>query len=235
MNSIVIGANSAIACAIINNLAPSCHTVIAASREDFTSNHSNIKSIVCDYTETSITSVVQQINQLQLPSIDRIYICNGILHSERIQVEKRIEDFDANAFSSVINANTLTPILWLKALFPLIQKQHCKIVVFSARVGSISDNRLGGWYSYRTSKAALNMLLKNASLEFAKRAKGIKILAFHPGTTDTNLSKPFQKNVATEKLFTPDFVAQQLESIVNHLQTDGQLSYLDWQGKDISW
>ena len=235
MNSIVIGANSAIACAIINKLAPSCHTLIAVSREAFTSNHGNIKSIVCDYTETSITSVAQQITQLQLPSIDRIYICNGILHSERIQVEKRIEDFDANTFLSVINANTLTPILWLKALFPLIQKLQCKIVVFSARVGSISDNRLGGWYSYRTSKAALNMLLKNASLEFAKRAKGIKIIAFHPGTTNTNLSKPFQKNVAANKLFTPDFVAQQLESMINHMQTDGQLSYLDWQGKDISW
>ncbi|MFY0640258.1 MAG: SDR family NAD(P)-dependent oxidoreductase [Bermanella sp.] len=235
MNSIVIGANSAIATTIINQLAPSCDNIIAVSRKAFSSNHDNIKSVVCDYTETSISNAAQQINQFHLPSIDRIYICNGILHSESLKVEKRIEDIDPNTFSSVINANTLTPILWLQALFPLIQKQQCKVIVFSARVGSISDNRLGGWYSYRASKAALNMLLKNASLEFAKRAKGIKILAFHPGTTDTNLSKPFQKNVAKGKLFTPEFVAQQLETIVNQIQADGRLSYLDWQGKEMSW
>mgnify|MGYP000745962907 CR=1 FL=1 len=235
MNSIVIGANSAIATAIINQLAPLNENLIAVSRNAFDSHHENIKSIICDYSEKEITKAASQIAQLQLSSIDRIYICNGILHSESIHVEKRIEDIDPNAFLSVINANTLTPILWLQALFPLIQKQQCKVIVFSARVGSISDNRLGGWYSYRASKAALNMLLKNASLEFAKRAKGIKILAFHPGTTDTNLSKPFQKNVAKGKLFTPEFVAQQLETIVNQIQADGQLSYLDWQGKEMSW
>ena len=235
MNSIVIGANSAIATTIINQLAPLNENLIAVSRNAFDSHHAHIKSIICHYSEKDITKAASQIAQLQLPSIDRIYICNGILHSESIQVEKRIEDIDQNALLSVINANTLTPILWLQALFPLIQKQQCKVIVFSARVGSISDNRLGGWYSYRASKAALNMLLKNASLEFAKRAKGIKILAFHPGTTDTNLSKPFQKNVAKGKLFTPEFVAQQLETIVSQIQADGQLSYLDWQGKEISW
>ena len=235
MNSIVIGANSTIATAIINQLVPANQNLIAVSSKAFKSHYENIKSIICDYSEKEITKAASQIAQLQLSSIDRIYICNGILHSESIHVEKRIEDIDPNAFLSVINANTLTPILWLQALFPLIQKQQCKVIVFSARVGSISDNRLGGWYSYRASKAALNMLLKNASLEFAKRAKGIKILAFHPGTTDTNLSKPFQKNVAKGKLFTPEFVAQQLETIVSQIQADGQLSYLDWQGKEISW
>ena len=235
MNSIVIGANSTIATAIINQLVPANQNLIAVSSKPLKSRHARIKSIICDYSEKEITKAASQIAQLQLPSIDRIYICNGILHSESIHVEKRIEDIDPNAFLSVINANTLTPILWLQALFPLIKKQQCKVIVFSARVGSISDNRLGGWYSYRTSKAALNMLLKNASLEFAKRAKGIKIIAFHPGTTDTNLSKPFQKNVAKGKLFTPEFVAQQLETIVNQIQADGQLSYLDWQGKEMSW
>lgn len=235
MNSIVIGANSAIASAIIHQLAPSYDNLIAISRKAFITDNDKINSIVCDYSETSILNAVEQIAKMQLPSIDRIYICNGILQNETIQVEKRIENFNRDAFLSVINANTITPILWLQALFPLIRKQKCKVVVFSARVGSISDNRLGGWYSYRASKAALNMLLKNLSLEFAKRAKGVKIIAFHPGTTDTSLSKPFQQNIAKDKLFTPGFVAQQLESVVNPIQTDGQLSYIDWQGKDISW
>jgi NAD(P)-dependent dehydrogenase (short-subunit alcohol dehydrogenase family) len=109
------------------------------------------------------------------------------------------------------------------------------VTVFSARVGSISDNHLGGWYSYRTSKAALNMLLKTVSIEFSRRAKNIKIISFHPGTTDTLLSKPFQKNVPEGKLFTCEFVANQLISIVSDTAIDGELSYVDWQGRNIDW
>ena len=94
---------------------------------------------------------------------------------------------------------------------------------------------LGGWYSYRASKAALNMMLKTATIELARRAKNIKIIAFHPGTTDTPLSKPFQKNVPANKLFSSDFVAQQLLQIVEESVIDGELSYLDWQGEAINW
>ena len=102
-------------------------------------------------------------------------------------------------------------------------------------VGSISDNRLGGWYSYRTSKAALNMLLKSAVIELNRRLKSVKLIAFHPGTTDSPLSKPFQKNVPKGKLFSPDFVANALIDITHHAQIDGKLSFLDWQGKTIDW
>jgi NAD(P)-dependent dehydrogenase (short-subunit alcohol dehydrogenase family) len=127
-------------------------------------------------------------------------------------------------------------MLWIKFLTPyLSSKAPCKLVVFSARVGSISDNNLGGWYSYRASKAALNMMLKTAAIELARRAKNIKIIAFHPGTTDTPLSRPFQKNVPDEKLFTCNFVATQLLNIIENIEIDGKASYLDWQGKAIQW
>ena len=136
----------------------------------------------------------------------------------------------------VIEANTVTPMLWLKNLLPIMTgKEPCKVVVFTARVGSISDNKLGGWYSYRTSKAAINMLLKSAAVECSRTAKNIKIISFHPGTTDTPLSKPFQKNVPEHKLFTSEFVANQLINIVKDSDIDGQASFLDWQGKDIPW
>ena len=107
--------------------------------------------------------------------------------------------------------------------------------MFSARVGSIEDNRLGGWYSYRASKAALNMMLKSTAIEFARRSKNIKLIAFHPGTTDTTLSEPFQKNVPVGKLFQPSFVAQQLLSILEDVSVDGRASFLDWKGNDIDW
>lgn len=189
---------------------------------------------VSDYSENSISEAVNKISNESNCPITRVFICHGVLHTDNIEPEKRLEDLDVESFLHVITSNTLTPLLWIKALTPKItQKNHCKIAVFSARVGSISDNKLGGWYSYRASKAALNMVLKTAAIELARRAKNIKIISFHPGTTDTELSKPFQKNVPDGKLFTCEFVAKQLLSIMENTSINGELSYLDWQGKDI--
>ncbi|AZG72200.1 SDR family NAD(P)-dependent oxidoreductase [Shewanella livingstonensis] len=157
--------------------------------------------------------------------------------------EKRIEDIDAHSLEQLFYANSIVPMLWLSALTPLLSQprhkvsgeQKCVISILSARVGSISDNRLGGWYGYRASKAALNMLIKTTAVEYARRLKRVKLIAFHPGTTDTPLSKPFQANVPAGKLFTPEFVASQLYNIMENSEPDGEASYLDWQGKEISW
>jgi NAD(P)-dependent dehydrogenase (short-subunit alcohol dehydrogenase family) len=127
-------------------------------------------------------------------------------------------------------------MLWIQQLVPILSsKKTTKIVVFNARVGSISENQLGGWYSYRTSKAALNMLLKTLAIELARRSPNIKLISFHPGTTDTPLSKPYQKNVPIKKLFTSNFVAHQLLNIIEDIEVDGKTSYIDWQGKTINW
>jgi NAD(P)-dependent dehydrogenase (short-subunit alcohol dehydrogenase family) len=127
-------------------------------------------------------------------------------------------------------------MLWLKALLTLVKGQpDCIISVFSARIGSIDDNRSGGWYSYRASKAALNMLLKTAAIEYARRAKNVKLIAFHPGTTDTALSKPFQRSVKPDNLFAPEFVAEHLVNIMNNQTIDGELSFIDWENEAIAW
>ena len=109
------------------------------------------------------------------------------------------------------------------------------MAALSARVGSIGDNHLGGWYAYRSSKAALNMMLRTLSIEYGRRVKNVKIISFHPGTTDTALSKPFQASVPSDKLFTPEFVAGRLYGIMAEAEIDGQLSYLDWDNKAIPW
>jgi NAD(P)-dependent dehydrogenase (short-subunit alcohol dehydrogenase family) len=124
----------------------------------------------------------------------------------------------------------------LKALVTLVKGQSdCVISVLSARIGSIDDNRSGGWYSYRASKAALNMLLKTAAIEYARRAKNVKLITFHPGTTDTALSKPFQRSVKPDNLFTPEFVAKHLVNIMNNQTVDGELSFIDWENEAIAW
>ena len=135
-----------------------------------------------------------------------------------------------------MQSNALVPINWLQQLLPIIkQSSHCKIVVFSARIGSITDNKLGGWYSYRASKAALNMLLKTAAPEFKRRAPCSQIIAFHPGTTDSSLSRPFQHNVPNGKLFSAYWVANRLFNILNDLDLDTGLKFIDYDMQPIDW
>ena len=153
--------------------------------------------------------------------------------------EKKLEEINSDYFMQLLHSNTLVPLLCLQSIVPLLNhKTHCTITALSARVGSINDNKLGGWYTYRASKSALNMLFKTAAIELARRAKNTKLILFHPGTTDTQLSKPFQKNVPADKLFTPDFVAQQLFKFTYEnpqLELNGEPAYLDWQGNTIKW
>ena len=244
--AIIIGASGGLGSALCQQWQQDSETdyVIAVSRkpaEELTDNHlPGIHFIQCDYSESSIVSACEEITTLlstmNLPPVGRVCICNGILHNNNIAPEKRLEEVTISSLQEVLTINSIIPILWLKALVTIVKgKSDCVISVFSARIGSIGDNYSGGWYSYRASKAALNMLLKTAAIEYARRTKNVKLIAFHPGTTDTNLSKPFQNSVRPENLFTADFVAQQLVKIMNHQTIDGQLSFIDWENKDIVW
>jgi NAD(P)-dependent dehydrogenase (short-subunit alcohol dehydrogenase family) len=238
---LIIGANSLIAQSISASIVNDTNNQLILVSRDLSDYSASVyddvvKIEVVDYQAKTIEMAVAKIAQQQHAPIAQVYICHGVLHNETLQPEKRLEDFCAQSFQQVMAINALLPMTWIQKLTPILSgKSPCKVTVFSARVGSISDNRLGGWYSYRASKAALNMMLKTAAVELARRAKNIKLIAFHPGTTDTPLSKPFQKNVPADKLFTSDFVAAQLLNIVENSEIDGQASYLDWQGKTINW
>lgn len=235
---VVIGAASAIAKALITALLqnPAIHQVIAVCRNtDDSMSDSRLKHIQCDYSAAGIADIALALKPYA-GSFTRVFVCTGVLHNAVIQPEKRVEDIAAEQMAEVFRINSIVPALWLQTLLPVLKNSnHCVLTLFSARVGSISDNHKGGWYSYRASKAALNMLIKTAAVEYARRAPGVKLLAFHPGTVDTGLSKPFQKNVPPEKLFTPEFVASRLIEITDQLPVDGTASYLDWAGQTISW
>ena len=236
--ALVIGAGSAIAKAVIARLlqSPACEIIAVSRSGDAQSSPGNarVKVFSCDYSATAIAELGRTLNDSD--GFERVFICTGVLHNEGIKPEKRAEDIDAAQMAEVFRINSIVPALWLQALLPVLKSsKHCVLTVFSARVGSISDNRTGGWYSYRASKAALNMLIKTAAIEYARRAPGVKLLAFHPGTVDTQLSRPFQKNVPELKLFTPEFVATKLIEITDKLVPDGDACYLDWAGKTIEW
>jgi NAD(P)-dependent dehydrogenase (short-subunit alcohol dehydrogenase family) len=244
--AIIIGASGGLGAALCEKWQQddAVDKVIAISRlaipEDDIRNGSGFHFLQCDYSEDSINETCDSISSLLDTTspgpVSRVCICNGILHNEHAWPEKRIEDISISAMQEVFTINSVIPLLWLKALLPLVKsKSDCVISVFSARIGSIGDNRSGGWYSYRASKAALNMLLKTAAIEYARRAKNVKLLAFHPGTTDTQLSKPFQGSVKKENLFTTDYVAEHLVDIMNNQTVDGELCFIDWEGKPIAW
>jgi NAD(P)-dependent dehydrogenase (short-subunit alcohol dehydrogenase family) len=248
--TLIIGANSDIAKAIAKQVQLSPNTGLILVSRDLSDDSPPQKSIansklpnnnvtkitVKDYQANTIEKTVLQIAQEIHVPITQVFICNGLLHNNSVQPEKRLQEFSSSAFQQVMMVNAIIPMLWIQHLTPiLVGSMETKIIVFSARVGSISDNRLGGWYSYRASKSALNMLLKTTAIELARCAKNIKIIAFHPGTTDTSLSKPFQKNVPSDKLFSCEFVAKQILQIAEETDVDGQASYLDWQGKPINW
>jgi NAD(P)-dependent dehydrogenase (short-subunit alcohol dehydrogenase family) len=239
--TLIIGANSEIAKALallIINTEYSHLIIVSRDTSFYQQNLFNQSEIITitNYNEDNICNIVQHLKHKNTDNIFRVFICNGLLHSNNYQPEKCLEDFSAKAYATVIEANTVTPMLWLKHLTPILTgNENCKVTIFTARVGSISDNKLGGWYSYRSAKAAMNMLIKSAAVELARRAKNIKLISFHPGTTDTPLSKPFQKNVPEGKLFTSDFVAKNLLEIVTETPIDGKASFLDWQGIEIPW
>ena len=142
----------------------------------------------------------------------------------------------SNSLEEIFRINAIVPILWLSELINYLSNTSPSVVaVLSARVGSITDNKLGGWYSYRASKSALNMLLKTAAIEYSRGNQMVKLLSLHPGTVDTKLSKPFQRSIPKEQIFTPDYAASRLLKIMKSISHDGELDYLDWEGKEMPW
>ena len=235
MSVLIIGGAGGIGSACANQFCAEGHDVIAVSRSTVSGLADEVQQQHYNGEESGIAELCQRW-VAQSRQFRHIVIATGVLHDNTIAPEKRLEDLTDTAMQRVFAINTQLPLLWLKHLIPLLSgKKPVTVAVLSARVGSIGDNRLGGWYSYRMSKAALNMGLQCASVELARRAKQCKLIAFHPGTTDTHLSKPFQANVPAEKLFTPAFVAKRLASMMHAAEADGKLSYLDWDGKPIPW
>lgn len=172
--------------------------------------------------------------------IDKLFNVAGILHETPYPKapERKLLDIQRQWLTKSIQINTIGPIMLTKSLVPLLGKtkkdtKSSIVVNFSARVGSITDNRLGGWYSYRISKAALNMATKTLSHEFKR--KGIWVISFHPGTTNTELSKPFQHNVKAEKLFTTNFSISKLYEIIDSMDESKSGEFFAWDGTHIEW
>ena len=242
-NALVIGASGGIGKALVKKLHESgeYQYVFAVSRSLPAAPIEGVQYHTLDSeNENLVAQYCQQLKQAG-GQFSLVVCCIGALHAigadnQKIMPEKRLEDIQKDQLSFYFTTNAILPAIWLKHVEPLLKgTEPSKLVFFSARVGSISDNNLGGWYGYRASKSALNMMIKCAQIECQRRAKNVCLISYHPGTVETELSKPFQSKVPKNKLFTTDFTVTQLLNIIPNLNVENGPHYIDWQGKSIPW
>ncbi|GAA5645044.1 SDR family oxidoreductase [Vibrio proteolyticus] len=181
--------------------------------------------------ESSIEQVA-----LSMTRLDWIINTVGLLHCDGQMPEKNSQSVEAGFFMHNMMVNALPTLLLAKHFRPLLKgSRQPLLAALSARVGSISDNRLGGWYSYRASKAALNMIIKTLALEWSRTLPASVVVTLHPGTTDTPLSAPFQSKVAPDKLFTPERVARDLLTVLSSLKATDSGRFLAYDGSELPW
>ncbi len=235
-DAVVIGASGGIGSGFCRLLAhdPALGRVIALSRSGNAPEHASITAGHIDLTsEQSIERAAAMAGQL--PNLRLVIIATGLLHDgDEVKPEKALRMLDPEMMARNFAVNSIGPALVMKHFVPLLPRTGKAVVAaISARVGSISDNRLGGWYAYRASKAALNMLLKTTAIELARTRKEQVILGLHPGTVDTGLSRPFQSNVAGDKLFSPDQSARYLLGVIDKAGPDASGSVFAWDGQTV--
>tara|TARA_B110000027_G_scaffold45262_1_gene49782 strand:- start:304 stop:960 length:657 start_codon:yes stop_codon:yes gene_type:complete len=207
--------------------------VHAFSRSQKKSDAENIVNHTINYNdEVSIEQAASQASK-EAP-LDIVIVATGILFDGNITPEKSLRELSAKKFLRLFEVNTILPALIAKHFLPKLNKQDRSIfAALSARVGSVSDNKLGGWYSYRASKSGLNMIIKNAAIEINRQNKNAIIVGLHPGTVDSNLSKPFQGNVPDGKLFTPDHSVKRLLDVLGNLTPESSGKFFSWDGKEV--
>ncbi len=185
--------------------------------------------------EGTLAAAVEKI-QLEGSRLDLVIYCVGLLHDGDFQPEKSLRQLDADRLLQSFQVNAIGAGLLAKHLLPLLQHgQPNVLAAISAKIGSIGDNRLGGWYGYRASKAALNMLMKTASIEYSRKSPHTIIALLHPGTTDTRLSKPFQRRVPPEKLFPVERTVSQLMAVIEGLEGTDSGEFFNWDGNRLPW
>lgn len=182
--------------------------------------------------EASIAAAATQVGRGPSPSL--VIVATGLLHSESNGPEKALRDLDPKWLAQVYAVNAIGPALVAKHFLPIMPRSgRAVFAALSARVGSISDNRLGGWHGYRASKAALNMLIRNLAIEERRRNDRSIVVALHPGTVDTGLSRPFQGNVQPGRLFSAERAALQLLDVIEELTVPDSGKLFDFEGKEI--
>lgn len=238
--AMVVGASGGIGLALTHHWLESGKQVIAVTR----SPNNELKALGQIYTDLHILSCTSDTYTNTLPewlqsnrlSPRYIAVCSGMLHQGPTLPEKRLSQVNSSFLSESININVQTTVLLAQALERFYQKhQSFSLGVLSAKVGSISDNYLGGWYSYRMSKAALNMLIRTLAIEWQRTFRHSSVVAIHPGTTNTKLSEPFQRNIPKTQLNQPEVSAGRIADIIEASTPELSGKFINWDSTELPW
>jgi NAD(P)-dependent dehydrogenase (short-subunit alcohol dehydrogenase family) len=232
--SVVIGGTGGLGAALVDGLRVRGETVLAIGRRT---------DPPIDFTQTASIAACAQRVAYELSAsgqrLQRLIVATGFLHGDtasgsRADPERSWQHLEAEALTHSFAVNAIGPALVMRHFLPLLPRQGaCLAAFFSARVGSIGDNALGGWYAYRAAKAALNQLVHTASIELARRNREAICVALHPGTVSTPLSQPFAKTGL--KVRPPELAAAELIAVMDSLVPAQTGGFYDHQGKTVPW
>ena len=235
-SAVVVGASGGIGSALVSALVQErCFkTVFALARTFEISTHDcgRIRRSRIDVTDEG--SIEEAARTLARP-LRLVIVATGVLHTPNVLApEKTYRALDSAALLESYRINAVGPALVAKHTLPLMAPHGRSVfAALSARVGSISDNRTGGWHAYRASKAALNMIVRNLAIETSRRNPEQLCVGLHPGTVDTALSRPFQRSVPAQKLLTPAIAATRLLAVIDGLSAAHNGTTLAWDGSSI--
>ena len=236
LNIAVVGANGRIGAAIAELLAtnPNVSKVFRLMRDPHCSGAIGTH-ILLDLEDEKTIGDAAAVVAREVDSLHLVIVATGVLHDgQSLQPERSWNALTDSALERTFRINATGPALVDKHFLPLLAKNRkTAFAAISARVGSIQDNRLGGWYAYRASKAALNMLIKSLSIELARKRPRALCIGLHPGTVDTPLSKPFQHNVPEGTLFTPNQAAGNMLRVLDSLKPEDTGNQFAWDGCQI--
>lgn len=246
-NALIVGASQGIGLGFVKKLLDDgkINRIYAAYRNPesatellqlATENSTRLTCLVIDVTnEAQITEALQQIKS-EVLTLHLVINCVGVLHDGDFQPEKSLRHLNIENLTRYFQVNSIGGVLLAKHLVPLFKHQDNSVFAcISAKVASIGDNNLGGWYGYRASKTALNMFMRNVSIEYARSCPKNIVVTLHPGTTDTRLSRPFQANVAPEKLFSIERTVSQLLEVIGKLDKNDSGQFFSWDGSKLPW
>ncbi|KAA0682401.1 SDR family NAD(P)-dependent oxidoreductase [Roseomonas genomospecies 6] len=233
IRTVVIGASGGIGAAVTQRLLadPGVTEVLALSRRPVAPAGKLRTGFLDLADEASIVDAAAMAGAAEF-----VFVASGLLHQDGVQPEKSWRTLDAAALARLFQVNAIGPALVAKHFLPRLPRHgRAVFAVLSAKVGSIADNRLGGWYGYRASKAALNQIVRTTAIELARSRPETICVALHPGTVDTPLSQPFQAAVPPDRLFPPSVAAAHLLHVLGGLTPADSGGLFAWDGQRLPY
>ncbi|HEY9877867.1 MAG TPA: SDR family NAD(P)-dependent oxidoreductase [Leptolyngbyaceae cyanobacterium] len=244
---LIVGASQGIGLGFVQHLLQDsrCDRIYATYRRPTTAGNllalkdsfaDRLRCLPLDITEEAQMEAAMHQISLETPRLDLVVYCVGLLHDGNFQPEKSLRQLNSESLLRSFQVNSIGAALLAKHCLGLLKHDAPSVLAaISAKVGSIGDNQLGGWYGYRASKAALNMLMKTAAIEYSRKSPKTILTLLHPGTTDTQLSQPFQRGVPPEKLFPVERTVSQLMAVIEGLEASDSGEFFSWDGSRLPW